>query len=300
MNNDRFFEESNGLYSTYNQSRRLLYDRWKKPGDITDIPRYGVTAQLDDRFLELLVPAPQEPDTGIRTAATTAEKDQFLHLGTRIPARTEPADLYWIHRTRPRNVEQHLPGTISGFAPVYAGHRSIILNLSSKRKMIKKFKLYIMLVAVALSSASCLDKMPEDGIPFERAAANGIRHKPRGYRYLRCIQEQIPLFGQPDAAARHTDRPGVRSERQHQRVRRTSGAGKSKSNPPIPTSKPCTVRCTMLSTAATSCSTVRTPYGKRPPTTRTSTSWTSVARLTLPVHLPTGTGEALLQGIRKR
>ena len=52
FNNDRFFEESNGLYSTYNQSRRLLYDRWKKPGDITDIPRYGVTAQLDDRFLE--------------------------------------------------------------------------------------------------------------------------------------------------------------------------------------------------------------------------------------------------------
>ena len=110
MNNDRFFEESNGLYSTYNQSRRLLYDRWKKPGDITDIPRYGVTAQLDDRFLEnSSVPAPQEPDTGIRTAATAAEKDQFLHLGTRIPARTEPADLYRIHRTRPRNVEQHLP-----------------------------------------------------------------------------------------------------------------------------------------------------------------------------------------------
>ncbi len=52
MNNDRFFEESNGLYSAYNQSRRLLYDRWKKTGDITDIPRYGVTAQLDDRFLE--------------------------------------------------------------------------------------------------------------------------------------------------------------------------------------------------------------------------------------------------------
>lgn len=29
MNNDRFFEESNGLYSSYNQSKRLLYDRWK-------------------------------------------------------------------------------------------------------------------------------------------------------------------------------------------------------------------------------------------------------------------------------
>ncbi|MRX90137.1 SusC/RagA family TonB-linked outer membrane protein, partial [Parabacteroides merdae] len=52
FNNDRFFEESNGLYTGFNQSKRLLYDRWKKPGDITDIPRYGVTAQLDDRFLE--------------------------------------------------------------------------------------------------------------------------------------------------------------------------------------------------------------------------------------------------------
>ena len=52
MNNDRFFEESNGLYTVYNQSRRLLYDRWKKPGDLTDIPRYDEVAQLDDRFLE--------------------------------------------------------------------------------------------------------------------------------------------------------------------------------------------------------------------------------------------------------
>lgn len=52
MNNDRFFEESNGIYSTYNQSKRLLYDRWKKPGDVTDIPRYDVVAKLDDRFLE--------------------------------------------------------------------------------------------------------------------------------------------------------------------------------------------------------------------------------------------------------
>lgn len=52
VNNDRFFEESNGLYTAYNQSRRLLYDRWKNPGDITDIPRHGVTPQLDDRFLE--------------------------------------------------------------------------------------------------------------------------------------------------------------------------------------------------------------------------------------------------------
>ena len=52
FNNDRFFEESNGLYSVYNQSKRLLYDRWKEPGDVTDIPRYGVTPQMDSRFLE--------------------------------------------------------------------------------------------------------------------------------------------------------------------------------------------------------------------------------------------------------
>lgn len=52
FNNDRFFEESNGLYSAYNQSKRLLYDRWKQPGDVTDIPRYGVTPQMDSRFLE--------------------------------------------------------------------------------------------------------------------------------------------------------------------------------------------------------------------------------------------------------
>ncbi len=52
FNNDRFFEESNGLYSAYNQSKRMLYDRWKKPGDITDIPRYGITPQMDSRFIE--------------------------------------------------------------------------------------------------------------------------------------------------------------------------------------------------------------------------------------------------------
>ena len=52
LNNDRYFEENNGSFSGYNQSKRLLYDGWKKPGDVTDIPRYGEIAQLDDRFLE--------------------------------------------------------------------------------------------------------------------------------------------------------------------------------------------------------------------------------------------------------
>lgn len=52
LNNDRYFEENNGSFSSYNQSKRLLYDGWKNPGDVTDIPRYGEIAQLDDRFLE--------------------------------------------------------------------------------------------------------------------------------------------------------------------------------------------------------------------------------------------------------
>ena len=38
--------------TAYNQSNRLLYDRWKNPGDITDIPRWGEINQLDDRYLE--------------------------------------------------------------------------------------------------------------------------------------------------------------------------------------------------------------------------------------------------------
>ena len=29
-----------------------MYDRWQKPGDVTDIPRYGITPQMDSRFLE--------------------------------------------------------------------------------------------------------------------------------------------------------------------------------------------------------------------------------------------------------
>lgn len=53
FNNDRFFEESNGLYTGFNQSKRLLYDRWKKPGDVTDIPRWGVTPQMDSRLWKM-------------------------------------------------------------------------------------------------------------------------------------------------------------------------------------------------------------------------------------------------------
>ncbi|MBQ8864152.1 MAG: TonB-dependent receptor [Rikenellaceae bacterium] len=51
INNDRYFDESNGRFASYNQSRRLQ-DRWKKPGDVTDIPRHGVYTEFDSRLLE--------------------------------------------------------------------------------------------------------------------------------------------------------------------------------------------------------------------------------------------------------
>ena len=51
LNNDRYFDESNGRFATYNQSRRLL-NRWKQPGDITDIPRHGEYTEFDSRLLE--------------------------------------------------------------------------------------------------------------------------------------------------------------------------------------------------------------------------------------------------------
>ena len=51
INNDRYYEE-NSLFDSYNQSRRMLYDRWKKPGDVTDIPKYGTSPQFDTHLLE--------------------------------------------------------------------------------------------------------------------------------------------------------------------------------------------------------------------------------------------------------
>ncbi len=51
LNNDRYFDESNGRFASYNQSNRLL-ERWMKPGDVTDIPRHGVYTEFDSRLLE--------------------------------------------------------------------------------------------------------------------------------------------------------------------------------------------------------------------------------------------------------
>ena len=51
INNDRYFDESNGRFATYNQASRLL-ERWKEPGDVTDIPRHGIYTEFDSRLLE--------------------------------------------------------------------------------------------------------------------------------------------------------------------------------------------------------------------------------------------------------
>ena len=51
INNDRYFDESNGRFASYNQSARLL-SRWKQPGDVTDIPRHGEYTEFDSRLLE--------------------------------------------------------------------------------------------------------------------------------------------------------------------------------------------------------------------------------------------------------
>lgn len=51
INNDRYFSENSTL-DVYNQSKRMLYNRWKNPGDITDIPRHGTTPQFDSHLLE--------------------------------------------------------------------------------------------------------------------------------------------------------------------------------------------------------------------------------------------------------
>ncbi len=51
MNNDRYFDESNGRFVSYNQSNVLL-DRWQQVGDITETPRHGEYMEFDSRLLE--------------------------------------------------------------------------------------------------------------------------------------------------------------------------------------------------------------------------------------------------------
>ena len=51
INNTRYFTESNGRFPTYNQSTKML-DVWQKPGQVTEVPRYGVVTEMDDHLLE--------------------------------------------------------------------------------------------------------------------------------------------------------------------------------------------------------------------------------------------------------
>lgn len=51
VNNDRYFAENPANFAGYNQSRRIL-KMWEKPGDITDIPRFGYIMQFDTHLIE--------------------------------------------------------------------------------------------------------------------------------------------------------------------------------------------------------------------------------------------------------
>jgi len=52
INNDRYFFENPSVFAGYNQSTNVL-DYWKKPGDVTRFPKYGVQfTQFDSRLIE--------------------------------------------------------------------------------------------------------------------------------------------------------------------------------------------------------------------------------------------------------
>jgi hypothetical protein len=51
FNNEDFFNE-NITFATSNQSRRVFTDRWRKPGDITDIQRYNSTRQFSSKDVQ--------------------------------------------------------------------------------------------------------------------------------------------------------------------------------------------------------------------------------------------------------
>jgi TonB-linked SusC/RagA family outer membrane protein len=51
FNNEDFFNE-NITFATSNQSRRVYTDRWRKPGDITDIQRYNSSRQFSSKDIQ--------------------------------------------------------------------------------------------------------------------------------------------------------------------------------------------------------------------------------------------------------
>lgn len=127
INNDRYFDESNGRFASYNQSKRLL-NRWKKPGDITDIPRHGVYTEFDDRLLEdasflrlknlmLSYSFPQE----------WLRKTRFIS-GVKIYAQAQ--NLFTFTKFTgldPEGSEQYVPGTVPDGTPIHLRTRLNIL-----------------------------------------------------------------------------------------------------------------------------------------------------------------------------
>lgn len=51
LNSTRYFTENNGRSPQYNQSTKM-FEAWQKPGDITEIPRYGIVMETDDHLIE--------------------------------------------------------------------------------------------------------------------------------------------------------------------------------------------------------------------------------------------------------
>ena len=51
INNDSYFLVNPSQATTYNQAKKML-NMWTTPGQVTDVPAYTETIQLDDRFLE--------------------------------------------------------------------------------------------------------------------------------------------------------------------------------------------------------------------------------------------------------
>ncbi|MFZ4862563.1 SusC/RagA family TonB-linked outer membrane protein [Sphingobacterium sp. Mn56C] len=51
INNDAFFFSNPGQFAGMNQTK-AVNDFWKKPGDVTEFPRFGVARQFDDSLIE--------------------------------------------------------------------------------------------------------------------------------------------------------------------------------------------------------------------------------------------------------
>lgn len=51
LNTTRYFTENNGRFPQYNQTTKM-FKAWQQPGDITEIPRYGVVTEIDDHLIE--------------------------------------------------------------------------------------------------------------------------------------------------------------------------------------------------------------------------------------------------------